>query len=85
MLSELADSLDPGALIDLASLVHVTDVQRLGHLLDQVGHTDLATPLFEWLSSRHPRAVPLVSGEQTEVAVDRRWHILPNVDLELEI
>jgi predicted transcriptional regulator of viral defense system len=85
VLSELADNLDPGALIDLASLVHITDVQRLGYLLDQVGNTDLATPLFEWLSSRHPRAVPLVPGEQAEVDVDGRWHILPNSDLELEV
>lgn len=85
VLSELADSMEPGALIGLAPLVHIPDVQRLGYLLDQVGNTDLATPLFEWLSSRHPRAVPLVPGEQTEVVVDGRWHVLPNADLELEI
>lgn len=85
VLSELADSLDPRALIAIAPLFHIPDVQRLGYLLDQVGNPAVATPLFEWLSSRHPRAVPLVPGEPAEVHTDGRWHILPNADLELDI
>jgi predicted transcriptional regulator of viral defense system len=84
VLSELADRMDKGALVALAPILNTTDVQRLGYLLDQVGYADLANPLHEWLSSRNPRAVPLVPGEKAEVNVDGRWHILPNADLELE-
>jgi predicted transcriptional regulator of viral defense system len=84
VLSELADRMEKRALVALAPIVNTTDVQRLGYLLDQLGYSDLATPLYEWLSSRHPRAVPLVPEERAEVEADGRWHILPNADLELE-
>jgi predicted transcriptional regulator of viral defense system len=85
VLSELSDAMDPGLLIELAPLANVTDVQRVGYLLDHVGSTELAAPLHGYLSSRCPRAVPLVPGEKAETDVNGRWHILPNADLELEI
>jgi hypothetical protein len=85
VLSELAERLDAQALVSIAPLVRLPDVQRLGYLLDAVGQGEIASPLAEWLAGRQPRAVPLHPGEPAEVDLDGRWHVLPNVELEADI
>jgi hypothetical protein len=85
VLSELAERLDARALLAIAPLVRPPDVQRLGYLLDAVGQGTLATPLAEWLAGQQPRTVPLQPGAPAaEVDLDRRWHVLPNVELEVD-
>lgn len=84
VLSELAERLDALALRAIAPLVRPPDVQRLGYLLDAVGQGALATPLAEWLASQPVRTVPMKPGEPAEVDIDRRWHVLPNVGLEVD-
>lgn len=86
VLHELAVRLSADALIAIAPIVRLPDVQRLGYLLDAVGHGDIAAPLFKWLVPRQPRAVLLLSGgEHTDVIPDHRWRVLPNVEIEVDI
>lgn len=85
VLGELAERVDGQALAEIAHLVQLSDVQRLGYLLDAVGESDLAAPLAEWLTTRHPRVVPLLSGEPARGEIDERWRIRTNVELELEL
>ncbi|MCX7020662.1 MAG: type IV toxin-antitoxin system AbiEi family antitoxin [bacterium] len=84
VLAELAERMDARALVSLAHLVRLPDVQRLGYLLDAVGQGDLAGPLAKWLEARKPRAIRLRSGEPAEVEINRRWHVLPNAELEID-
>ena len=85
MLSELAERIDAEALVQLAPLVRLPDVQRLGYLLDAIGQGGLAGPLAEWLKGQRPRAVPLGSGSPTAARADKRWHVMPNEVLEADI
>ena len=85
VLSELAERLDARALVAIAPLVRLPDVQRLGYLLDAVGRAETAAALAEWLAGRHPRAVPLHPGDSVDVDPDPRWHVLPNVTLEVDV
>lgn len=85
VLSELAERLDARALVSIAPLVRLPDVQRLGFLLDVVGQGEVASPLAEWLAGQEPRAVPLYPGEPADVEPNRRWHVLPNIELEADV
>jgi len=85
VLSELAERLDARALVTIAPLAQLPDVQRLGYLLDAVGQGEIAKPLAEWLAGQQPRAVPLHPGEPADVELDRRWHVLPNAELEVDV
>jgi len=85
VLAELAERVDVDALAALAPLVRIPDVQRLGYLLETVGEHRLARPLAEWLHTRSPRVVPLRPGSLAEAAPDRRWRVIPNEKLEMEL
>ncbi len=85
VLAELAERIDADALVGIAPTVRLPDVQRLGYLLDLVGENERAVPLSRWLRARRPRAVPLRPGTPAEAEVDKRWHVVPNVDLELDL
>jgi predicted transcriptional regulator of viral defense system len=85
VLAELAERLDAQALVTIAPFLRLPCVQRLGYLLDAVGQGAVAAPLAEWLAGQQPRAVPLQPGEPVDVDLDRRWHVLPNVELEMDV
>lgn len=85
VLAEMAERLDSRALVTIAPLVGLPDVQRLGYLLDAIGASDLTGPLARWLQKRRPRAVPLRPGEPADAEVDRRWHVLRNAELEVDL
>lgn len=85
VLAELAERMDAQALARIANLVRLPDVQRLGYLLDAVGESDLANTLAKWLDRRRPRSIPLCPGEPAHVELDERWHVLPNVELEVDL
>lgn len=85
VLSELADRLDAEALLAVAPLVRLPDVQRLGYLLEVAGQVEITEPLFQWSAQRHPRAVPLRPGEPADMEPDPRWRVMPNVELELDV
>lgn len=85
VLAELAERLDGHKLVTIAPLVRLPDVQRLGYLLDAVGQRELASPLAEWLATRHPRAVLLQPGEAANAEADPRWRVVPNTDVEVDV
>lgn len=85
VLAELAERIDGEALVGVAPLVRLPDVQRLGYLLDAVGAGECTEGLARWLEVRRPRAVPLRPGAPADVQVDPRWHVLPNEELEVDL
>jgi len=85
VLAELAERLDPRSLVDIAPLVRIPDVQRLGYLLDAVGQPQLAAPLASWLDHQKPRAVPLRPCATAGAKPDPRWRVVPNVELEVDV
>lgn len=86
VLGELVEKLNAGALVEVAAFYSVPDAQRLGYLLEVIGHRDLSAPLWDWLSERRYRVVPLVSGRPTNnERVDPRWRVLPNADVEADL
>lgn len=84
VLSELAERIDPDALVRLAPTLRLPDVQRLGYLLEAVGAGELVEPMAAWLAEQRPRSVPLSLGEALDGEVDPRWRVVPNADLEVE-
>ncbi len=84
VLSELAECLDGRALLNIAPLVRLPDVQRLGYLLDSIGESEVATLLAEWLRKQQPRPIFLHPGQPADVDINKRWHVLPNAKLEVD-
>lgn len=87
VLAELAERMDGDALVEIAPLVRLPDVQRLGFLLEAVGEGDLAGPLAAWLEGRRPRAIALgPRGDEDGVAeAVAPWRVQANVDLDLDL
>jgi predicted transcriptional regulator of viral defense system len=85
VLSELSEHLDAKKLTDLASKVRMPDVQRLGYLLSSLGEPGLADPLADWLIGKKARRVPLRTEGGTKGVVDKRFHILVNEQLEIDL
>lgn len=85
VLAELAERMDAQALIEIAPLVRLPDVQRLGYLLEAIDESELAGPLAKWLRRRRPRSVLLCPNEPADVEVNKRWHVLPNAELEVDL
>lgn len=71
VLAELAPKLDPERLRTAAPLSPVPWSQRLGFLLDRVGHGDRAEPLAAWVSAAAPEWAPLSPRRQRDRA---RWN-----------
>ncbi len=85
VLVELAELIDAEALVNIAPLVGLPDVQRLGYLLDTIGREEVASPLATWLQTRRPRTVLLRTGGSVDVEIDKRWHVLPNETIEADL
>lgn len=71
VLAELAPKLDPERLRAAAPLSPVPWSQRLGFLLDRVGHGDRAELLAAWVSAAAPEWAPLSPRRQRDRA---RWN-----------
>ena len=86
VLSELAEKLNRARLLQIAPLVNLPDVQRLGYLLDLVGEGDLAEPLAGWLAERRTTVVRLRTDRPRGVArIVTRWRIFPNERVEFDL
>ena len=85
VLVEISESIEADALVNIAPLVKLSDVQRLGYLFDALGRSALVNPLAKWLAKRKPRAILLNPGSDSQGEMDNRWHVLPNIDLEIDI
>ena len=91
-LADLGPKLEPQTLAVLSSAMERPVIQRLGYLLDYLGHRDRTEPLFNTLSHRSP--VPWVELDRKEsrhpqftqplLERNERWHVivrrLPEVD-----
>jgi len=86
VLGELAEKMDGQRLVEIAKLEgDLSNAQRLGHILDQVGAVELGAPLAAWISEQRPRFVPLRSDRSAHQAgKDARWHVLVNEGLAAE-
>ena len=86
VLADLAEKMDGHRLVEAAKLDgELSNAQRLGHILDQVGASNIAVPLAAWVAAQRPRFVPLRSDRSTRrAAKDARWHVLVNEKVEAE-
>jgi len=84
VLTELAERLDPEALGRAAEAAdEVPQAQRLGYLLDRIGHATLAAPLAEWIATKGPRVTALRSDRPiTGAPRDPRWRVAVNEEIE---
>ncbi|MFZ3253251.1 MAG: type IV toxin-antitoxin system AbiEi family antitoxin [Syntrophales bacterium] len=85
VLSELVEKIDSQTLTSIADLYAVSDVQRLGYLLERLDENLLADPLVGWLKARRFRPVLLAPGQPKGNALsDSRWRVIPNEIVEVE-
>lgn len=85
VLGELAEKIDPQTLAPLADLYAVSDVQRLGYLLERLGEKRLADPLSDRLKDRRYRPILLAPGQaKGDAPSDPRWRVIPNETIEVE-
>lgn len=85
VLADLAEILHADALRALATSRPTPEIQRLGYLLDLVGHQQRADPLMRELASRRVRLVLLVPG--LPAGADRAtvpWRVVPNETIDLD-
>lgn len=83
VLRELVERLSPDRLVEAASRVEMTVVQRTGYLLDLVGGGPVTGPLSDWLGEH--RSFPVVLRPDLSAAGasrDARWGVLVNVTIE---
>ena len=86
VLAELAEKLDPEVLAAGASRVARTDVQRLGWLLDFVEQRDLANALAATVAGKRLLPTSLTGArESANAALDPRWRVLVNDDVEPDL
>ena len=86
ILREMGERLEDGELVRVAEADgEVAYAQRLGYLLDRVGHQEVARALAEWVDARAPRVTRLspaaaITGAQR----DARWRVAVNEEVDLE-
>ncbi len=86
VLSELAEKLDARRLVEVArGEGSLSQVQRLGHILDRVGAGEVAGAIAQFIEKRRPRFVPLRSDRPARRAArDSRWRVSVNESIEAE-
>jgi predicted transcriptional regulator of viral defense system len=87
VLAELAEKLTPENVLAAAQTEsELAQVQRLGWLLDRVGHPKLAEPVANWLADRIPNKVRLDPRRPALGArKDARWQVVVNAEPQSEI
>lgn len=86
VLNELAEKLEPTALVKIARFFSIPDVQRTGYLLEMLDKEDLAQPISDWLATRRYRPILLAPGKKIAMAqADPRWRVIPNEKLETDL
>jgi len=87
VIAEMGALLDPKRLLAAIRVVDdVPSAQRLGYVLDRIRQRHLSEPVHKWLERQKPHALPLRSGRAVEGSREnRRWHLLVNEAIEVEI
>ncbi len=85
VLNELAERLDAAALARAAEADgEPVYAQRLGYLLERIGHVALTAPLHEWIEVNAARVTPLRPDLPLAGAPrDRRWRVAVNEEVEV--
>lgn len=85
VLSELVEKIAPQALTSIADLYAISDMQRLGYLLERLGENRLADPLAVRLKDRRYRPILLAPSQpKGDAPSDPRWRVIPNEAVEVE-
>lgn len=86
VLWELGESLDPEELSSLSEFSPIPWSQRLGFLLDLVGHSSRSQGLADFVEDHAREAAVLVpGGSKASAKRDARWKLLVNADLEPDL
>ena len=86
VLAELAETLDPEALLVAAKILPVPWAQRLGYLLEWVGAGDKAEALARHVERKVMVVSPLLTNNNSAGAPrNERWKLAVNADVELDI
>jgi AbiEi antitoxin C-terminal domain len=89
VLSDLGGKIDPEKLGSLSASFERSVVQRLGHLLERLGHGDRPAPMFQKLFEGKPPAWLELDRSEADlepepIERDRRWRVVvrraPEVD-----
>jgi predicted transcriptional regulator of viral defense system len=60
-------------------------VQRLGYILDQVGHNDKTVKLAQWIQKKSPGRVLLYPGKpKGNASFNEKWFVFVNRELEVD-
>ena len=86
ILSELGDRIDEEKLLIVGQKLSLRYSQRLGYLLDLLGHKSLTKSLHQLVSDKNLIYIPLRadSGAQ-DAEKNTKWHILVNEKVESDI
>lgn len=83
VMKELGPELRSEKLLEVARHEELANVQRLGYLLDHLGHGDISGALHTWMSGQSLTRVPLQKGgDRSGDALDERWNVYVNVDIQ---
>ena len=87
VLDELAESVTPEALKNLLEKnSELTWAQRLGYLLEKLGHDNLSEVLYLHIKSQETNIVPLVPYYSMQAAErDKKWRVAINAVVESDI
>lgn len=84
VLADLGEQIEPQALASAAVWVPRTVAQRVGWLLDRLGHGERTGPLHRMLAACAWDVVDLQPGMACEAEPDPRWHVRANRDIEVD-
>lgn len=84
LLAQLGEQIDAKALADCASLSPRSIGQRVGWLLDRVGHADRTGRLHRALVERPMDTIDLRPGLGGKGGTDARWHVRIDRDVEID-
>lgn len=86
VLAELAEAIEPEALVAEAQRAAASWVQRLGYLLTLVDASELALALEPVIDAHHPFPVPLdPSAAAAGSPSDSRWRLIVNAEVEHDL
>lgn len=87
VLTELADEIDAGQLVETAdTIADIATAQRLGYLLEVAGRRDVTGPLATWITAQQPWPVALDPGTQDRGAPSAQpWNVAVNAVVEPDL
>jgi predicted transcriptional regulator of viral defense system len=84
VLNDLAEKLDPEELLSVAKNYHSrASVQRLGFILEYLGHENTVTELSDWIRQQDLSRVPLSTyDDRSKGERNRTWEVIVNRELQ---